>query len=455
MTAGELVPFVREGLGNSSYLLGVGGGKALLVDPDRTADRYLEAAAVRGWDVVAVLETHLHADFVTGSLEVRAATGATLYVPAGGGVAFPHRDLAAGDRLEVGEVEVRALASPGHTPEHLSYVVRRAGAPVPLLFSGGALIAGGAARTDLVSPDLTESLTRAQFRTLREAFAELPDETLVLPTHGGGSFCSVGAARRRTSTLGEERRSNPVLAYPDEEAFVREWPRSFPGAPAYFSRMREVNRAGPRLRAEVAPPPALPPEAFDRARSRGALVVDARPAEAYLGSHVPGALAIPLRDSFATWLGWLVEPGVPLLLVADGVSLGELVEEALLVGYERFAGFLAGGMAAWEGAGLPVARTEALDPASVARALAGGAVALDVREPDEVARGRVEGAIHIPLGQLAARLAEVPAGRPVITYCRLGDRSATAASVLERAGVPAATLAGGYVRWREVMAARP
>ena len=185
----SMVPFVHEGLGNSSYLVGLSEGEALLVDPDRSVQRYLDAAAARGWRITRVFETHLHADFVTGSTEVAAAAGAALFVPAGAEAGFPHRPLCAGDRVALPGASVEAVASPGHTPEHMSYVLDRSGGS-QALFSGGSLLAGGAARTDLIAAEMTELLTHAQFRTIHNAFRDLPDETLLLPTHGGGSFCA-------------------------------------------------------------------------------------------------------------------------------------------------------------------------------------------------------------------------------------------------------------------------
>jgi len=444
----EVVTLRHEGLGNSSYLVEVADGKALAVDPDRRVRRYLEIAETRGWEIVSVVDTHVHADFVTGSLELRERTGATLHLPKQAEVGFPHRGVAPGERLEIGDVEIEVVAPPGHTPEHVSYVLRSGDAP-PLLFSGGALIAGGAARTDLIAPELTERLTRAQFHTIHEAFSELPDATLLMPTHGGGSFCSAARDGAGATTLGAEREGNPLVAMADEEAFVSWWPTTFPAIPTYFARMRGVNIGGPRPVAEIPSPPPLAADAFERVRAGGAFVVDVRDPEAFCTGHIPGSLSIHFRDSFATWLGWLVPADAPLLFVADGIPIDLVVEEALLVGYERFAGVLAGGFEAWRAAGLPVAATTVLGPDEARRALDGGALALDVREPDELDEGRIAGALNVPLGTLDGRVGELPDRRPVLTYCAAGERSTTAASILERRGVgPIANLAGGYGAWR-------
>ncbi|HWQ27534.1 MAG TPA: MBL fold metallo-hydrolase [Dehalococcoidia bacterium] len=355
----NVIPFVHEGLGNSSYLVELADGEAVLIDPDRSAERYLRAAEERGWRIVSVFETHLHADFVSGAREIAHASGAHIFLPAGVESRLPCHAVQAGERIRYSGSEVEVVASPGHTPEHLSYVLRMERRP-PALFSGGSLIVGGAARTDLVAPELTETLTRAQYRTLKEAFSSLPDETLLYPTHGGGSFCSTGAGGERVSTLGRERATNPVLGFEDEDEFSRWFPTTFPAVPAYFARMRAVNREGPRLRQEIAAPAALSPEEFDLAR-QAALVVDVRSKEAYAAGHIPGSLSNPFRESYATWLGWLVPGETALLFVTDAVPLDRVLEESLLVGYEHFAGWLGGGIEAWAAAGKPVGRTELVD----------------------------------------------------------------------------------------------
>ncbi len=443
----EIVPFVHEGLGNSSYLVGLGNGEAVLIDPDRTAWRYLRAAEERGWRIAAAFETHIHADFVTGAAEVIDAAGAPVYTSDGAAIAYSHQGLNDSQRLRLDGAEVQVIASPGHTPEHVSFVLRIAEGP-PALFSGGALTAGAAARTDLVAPELTEPLTRAQFRTIHTAFRPLPDETLLLPTHGGGSFCTAGEAGERTSTLGRERESNPLLLYKDEDEFTRWFPTTFPAVPAYFSRMRDVNQAGPRLRREIPMPKALAPDAF-REAAKDALVVDVRPIDQFAAAHIPGALSDAFRSSYATWLGWLVPLGMPLLFVPGEAPLEHVIDESLLIGQERFVGWLEGGMEAWERAGLPVRTLPRAKPGVARELVSDGAAVVDVREPDEYAAGHISGALHIPLGRLQAEVARVPRDRPVLTYCAMGERSTTGASLLERAGfVDVRNLEGGMGAWR-------
>jgi hydroxyacylglutathione hydrolase len=442
--------FRDAGLGNGSYLVEVSAGRAVLIDPDRRVRRYLDAARDRGFEVVGVLETHLHADFVSGAQDIRAETGAELYEPAEAGVPFPHRPVNPGERLDLDDVEVEILSTPGHSPEHVSYVFRREGDPAPVLFSGGALIVGGAARSDLAGPELTDHLTRHQFETLQRAFSDLPDETMLKPTHGGGSFCSAGSGKKHTSTLGEERATNRLLSMGEKE-FLSTWPASFPRTPAYFARMREINWSGPRLRKDIEMPRPLMPEAFAAAASeQGSVVVDVRDPASFAEAHGEGALAIPFRDAFPTWLGWLVPADAGLLLVLGDAALEDVVDACLLVGLERFDGYLDGGMDAWRAAELPVLSLPAIGSEDVVSWLEKGAQPLDVREPDELEFGGVAGAVSVPLGDLPEHIATLPAGRPLLVYCASGMRSTTAASLLERVGVgPVVNLRGGYGAWRE------
>ena len=448
----NLIPFVHEKLGNSSYLLQVGDGEAVLVDPDRSVDRYLDTARAHGWKIVAVFETHLHADFVSGVVELAKATDAALYLPSGAGALFPHKPLKAGQLVNEYSVQIEAIATPGHTPEHMSYVFNGRGQSEPLLFSGGALIVGGAARTDLISPDMTEPLTRSLYRTLKTAFNSLGDETLLYPTHGGGSFCSAGAGDERTSTLGEQRAQNPLFSIDDEEEFVSWFPTTFPaGIPTYFFRMRPINQSGPRLRSEIPMPQTLTVEEFDDVRQREALIIDARPYVEFSESHIPGSLNVPFEGLYAPYFGWIVPPDKAVLFVTGDYSVDRVVDESLLVGHEKFAGWLDGGMEAWIASGKPEAdRIEIVDAERAREVIAEGATVLDVREPSEYEAGHIEGAIHIPLGSLEEGLERLPKDRPVLAYCGHGERASTALSILEMAGIgPLMNLSGGMGTWEE------
>lgn len=443
----KVIPFVHEGLGNSSYLVQISDRSAVLVDPDRNVGRYLRERDARGIGIVDVLETHLHADFVTGSRELLDLIGIEPHASRGGHLGFPHRGVSAHDALVIEGVRIQVIGSPGHTPEHVSYLLEAPRSETPVLFSGGSLIVGGAARTDLISPDLTEELTRAQYQTLQRAFADLSDETLLYPTHGGGSFCSAGVGGERTSTLGRERASNPLLSFTDEDEFARWFPTTFPGAPDYFFKMRPINQAGPRLRSDIANPPALGAPDF-RGKLVSGVVIDTRHIDEYVNGHISGAISIAFRPAYSTWLGWVVPLGTPLYFVIGNEPLEDVLSESLLVGHENFAGWLQGGMETWKQAGFPVQTTRSVAPDDARRLLKDGAIALDVRERGEFEAGHVEEAIHMPLGDISETLGSLPTSTPIVTYCGHGERAITGISLLERNGVEAWNLDGGFDAWR-------
>jgi glyoxylase-like metal-dependent hydrolase (beta-lactamase superfamily II)/rhodanese-related sulfurtransferase len=432
--------FIDEGLGNSSYLVEVAEGRALLVDPSRDPVPYLRAATARGLEIAWVTETHLHADFVSGSREL-AEQGSTVLAPREAGLAFPHRPLEDGEDIDLGGLTLRALATPGHTPEHLSYLLLDGREPVGV-FTGGALLPGWVARTDLIAPEQTEPLARALYRSIRDRLLSLPDETPVYPTHGAGSFCSASAGQERVTTIGRERAANPLLADTEEDSFVRQLLSSFGTYPTYFARLREVNRRGPAVYGTE--PPALATLSVDgvqRLLAEGAELIDARPVRNVAAGHIPGALSIELRPAFASWLGWLVPEDRPIVFVLDAdQDWTDLVRQSLKVGYENLAGELAGGMAAWRAAGLPETRV------GVERIAAADGTVLDVRQLSEYEAGHLPGAIHIELGSLK-RADDLPS-EPIAVMCGHGERAMTAASVLERAGHRDLTvLLGGPGDW--------
>jgi glyoxylase-like metal-dependent hydrolase (beta-lactamase superfamily II)/rhodanese-related sulfurtransferase len=439
----EIVTFRDEGLGNSSYLVDLGDGRGLVLDPSRDPRPYLATAARRGLRLAYTAETHLHADFVSGSSEL-AALGARVVAPAAARLQFPHRGLGDGDEVDLGGLSLRALATPGHTPEHLAWLLADGARPLGL-FSGGSLLVGAVARTDLISPDRTEELARALWRSLQERILTLPDELPVYPTHGAGSFCSAPTGAEPTTTIGREKASNPLLAAADEDAFVKLLLGGLGSYPRYFLRLRETNRRGPRVYG-ASPPGLTPllPQQVRRLVAEGAELVDARPIAAFAAGHVPAALSIPLRSAFATWLGWLVPDDRPLVVVLDpDQDCGDLVRQARKVGYERLAGELAGGMAAWQAAGLPIAQIPLGGVDSIE-----GRWVLDVRQDAEFAAGHVPGAVHVELGALTDP-ADLPPG-PVAVVCGHGERAMTAASLLARRGRHGiSVIAGGTSAWAD------
>jgi glyoxylase-like metal-dependent hydrolase (beta-lactamase superfamily II) len=433
--APELVPVVDDGLGNTTWMVDLGDGRALVVDASRDLRAVQAAADERGLTVAYAADTHLHADFLTGAVQLAADAGAQVLASAAGHREFPHRGLADGDEVDLGGLTLRALGTPGHTDEHVSYLLADGDRPVGV-FTGGSLIVGAAARTDLVDPDRTEELARAQYASLRR-LATLPDEVAVWPTHGAGSFCSAPPGAARSSTIGQEVATNPLLAAPDEDAFVARLLASLGSYPAYCR--------GPAVldTASAGRPAPLPVSDVDRLRADGALVVDIRPVPDYAAAHVPGALSIPLRDQFASWLGWLADPDRPVVLVADPEQdIADAVWQAVKIGFDQLVGVLDGGMDAWAAAGLPVARIELVGPDRLA-----GRRILDIRQDAEFAAGHVPGAEHVELGSLAAVADRLESG-PTVVMCGHGERAAGAASLLERAGHrDLAVLVGGPGDW--------
>ena len=436
----HLIPLVDEGLGNSAYLADLGGGRALAVDASRDLRALRRAASRRGLTVAFAADTHLHADFLSGAVQLAADEGATVLAAAAGRRAFPHTALADGDEMDLGGLTLRALATPGHTDEHLSYLLldgtRELG-----VFTGGSLIVGSAARTDLLGAGRAGELARAQYRSLRR-LAGLPNATAVWPTHGAGSFCSAPPGAARVTTIGAEKAANALLAEADEDAFARRLLASLGSYPAYFARLAEVNRRGP---APVTGPPGLAPltpAAFRALAGRGGWMVDVQPVADFAAGHIPGAVSIPLRDQFATWLGWLVPAGVPLgFVLTPSQDPAEVAWQALKIGYEDLAGQLDGGMAAWQANGGPAEQTEL-----VTAGYMDGRAVLDVRQDAEYSAGHVPGAVHVELGDLPARMQAAPAG--AVVMCGHGERAMTAASLLQRAGHHGlAVLAGGAGDW--------
>ncbi|MGH9179952.1 MAG: MBL fold metallo-hydrolase [Acidimicrobiales bacterium] len=435
----EPLAIVDEGLGNQSYLVDLGDGRALVVDPFRHPARYLAEADRRRLSVAYAVETHLHADFVSGAREL-GGLGATVVGPAAAGHQHGVRGLADGDELDLGGLTLRALATPGHTPEHLAYLLLDGPRPVGL-FSGGSLLVDAVARTDLIAADQTEPLARALWRSIQTRVLTLPDDVPVYPTHGAGSFCSAPAGGDRVTTVGRERRANPLLAAPDEDAFVQRLLAGLGTYPPYFLRLREVNRQGPRLHGPAEPVlPLLAPSHVSALQAAGAWVIDVRPVQQFARGHLPGSVSVALRPQFASWLGWLVPGDAPVVVVAgDGQDRADLLRQARNIGYETVLGELEGGIDAWRASGRPVASV-AITPVERFN----GPV-VDVRQRNEYEVGHVPGAVPAELGSVTE--AALPSG-PVGVMCAHGERAMTAASLLARGGRAEVTaLTGGPEDW--------
>ena len=440
MAAGDVHAVADEALGNTSYVVDVGQEGAVVVDPRRDVDEYLRLAEQLGLRIVASLETHLHADFVSGVRELAETAGAEVIAPRGADLRFAHRPISEGESVDIGDATFIALHTPGHTPEHVAYVLTE---PVSAVFTGGSLLAGGAARTDLSGDDRTRELAEAQSGSLRR-LAALPDETDLYPSHGGGSFCSAGSGQQAATTVGEERLSNPLLELADEDAFVDRLLAGFGSYPPYFLHLREVNRQPPLLE-DLAQPGPLTPTRVAEIVDSGVWFIDGRPVDEWAAEHPRGSISIAVRPQFASWLGWVVPFGQPVILLVGDDRLEEALRLARRIGYDQIEGWIDGGMDAWRRAGLSTSSLEVVTPYEAQLRVEDGATLLDVRQRSEWMSSRIPGALHVELGDIIA--GKRPAGE-LITFCGHGERSATAASLLLRDGGRVANLAGGFSGWK-------
>jgi hydroxyacylglutathione hydrolase len=434
----QIDAFVTPGLGDSSYLVSW-GEDAAMVDPQRDVERFLAAARARGVRIRTVIETHVHNDYVSGAAEIRAATGADIWVPSGGSYAFDHDPVEDGTEIPLGDGTLVAMATPGHTFEHTTYVLRGPDGSAIAAFTGGSLMVGGAGRTDLLGADHTDVLTRLQFASLRRLWT-LPDDVLVMPTHGQGSFCGAGSSdgeRERTSTIRIERAANAAFAESDEATFVRDQLEDLPSYPAYYRAMAPINRAGPPVRGAVPIPPPLGVDDVAAAIEDGVSIVDMRPGIAFAAAHVPGSINVPLRSDSASYVGWLVPFGAPIVLVVeDDAALSEAATELWRIGWEALVGHLDGGVEAWEASGRPTSSYPVVDVdgllAELERGEAGDVV--DVRQDTEWRDGHLEASRHRFVGDLPATIgAERRRGRTTFV-CASGYRASMAASLLDAAG---------------------
>jgi len=431
----EVLPIETAALGDRSYLVH-DGEAALVIDPQRDIDRVTELAADTGVRVTHVAETHVHNDYVTGGFALARAAGASYLVNADDPVSFGRTPVSDGDLVEVGGgMRVRVLATPGHTFTHLAYVVEAAG-EVAGVFTGGSLLYGSTGRTDLLGPEATDTLSRAQWASARRLARELPDAARIFPTHGFGSFCSATQSAATSSTIGQEKLANPVLTL-DERAYVESLLAGLDAWPAYYAHMAPANLAGP------AGPDLSPPRPADAAELRrrieaGEWVVDLRDRIAFAAGHVPGTFSIPLDNRFATYLGWVIPWGTPLTLLGDSpAQVAQAQRELARIGIDRLAATATGRPETWAGEG-GLASMRLAKFGDLAAALAAGSgrpAVLDVRRRLEWEESHIAGAVHIPLHELPGRPAELPPGE-VWVHCESGYRSIVAASMLAARGQP-------------------
>lgn len=437
----QVIIIETPSLGDRSYIVH-DGTDALVIDPQRDLDRVLAAVEDAGVRVSHVAETHLHNDYVSGGLVLVRMTGATYVHAQAEPLRFDYHAVGDGDRFRVGSLDVDVVHTPGHTSHHLSYIVRQAEEP-PAVFTGGSLLYGTVGRTDLISREMTEALTRSQHRTAHRLAAILPDDARLYPTHGFGSFCASAPSQGASDgTLGTERAINIALTVDNEDDFVQRLVSGLSAFPAYYAHMGLLNAAGP-VPVDLSPPAPVDPVELACRIHRGDWVVDLRQRRLFASEHLTGTIGIELADQFSTYLGWLIPWGTPITLLGKAKEqVADAQRQLVRIGIDRPSGASTGdGPAAWapdhDRASYPAVTFADLGQRN-------GGTILDVRRADELAaRGAIRGAVHIPIDEILRRIDELPEG-PLWVHCASGFRASIAASLLHRAGKDVVLIDDGF-----------
>jgi hydroxyacylglutathione hydrolase len=441
-------PFFTKGIAHSSYLAGDLDSCAI-VDPRRDVDVYVDAAKSLGMRITHILETHLHADFVSGHLELAKKTGAEIYAPKSGNCEFSHIALSEDDSFKIGNMVLSVLETPGHTPEHITYVVtdKARGTEPSCVFCGDTLFVGDVGRPDLF-PGRAEELASHLYEILHSKLLAVPDFCEVYPAHGAGSLCGRAMGAKRSSTIGYEKLYNDALRIKDRDRFIESLTTNMPAAPDHFNRCSEINRKGPALITSLPALMSMDPPTFKSAsEKRTTVVLDIRSYEAFGGQHIPGAYHIDFGGNFATFAGWIIPPERGILLVSE--SMGQ-AEEAVVwlrrVGLDNTIGFLDGKMHAWVNEGLPTNHVNQLSAEELYNRITRGEgrILVDVRAHSEFETRHIDGAINIPAPELRIRHKELDENQQITLICRTGHRSSLAASILKQKGFKdVSSVAGG------------
>jgi len=439
-------------LAHASYLLG-SEGEAIVVDPQRDVEIYLEAAQKQGLAIRHIFETHLHADFVSGHRELAARTGASIYLSQAAGATFPHVAVDDGSTLRVGKLRVEVLATPGHTPESISLLVtdEEKGEQPWAVLTGDTLFIGDVGRPDLSPTHTPVQLAGMLYDSLHRKLMTLSDSVLVYPAHGAGSLCGRNMRAERFSTVGTERLTNYALQIRERDEFVRQMTSNLPARPDYFLEDAAINRAGAPALAELPELKPIAPRELKTMLTRGGVALDVRPAAEFVAAHVPGSVSIPLAGQFASWAGAVLGLSArPVLIAATSEQLSEARVRLARIGIEDVAGYLAGGVDGWRQAGLPVEHVKQMTVRELAAHQSdGGMNVLDVRREGEFEAGHIEGADWHPLDRFKAALPEIAKDAPVAVHCKSGYRSVIACSLLKRAGYHnVIDVAGGFDAWQ-------
>jgi hydroxyacylglutathione hydrolase len=460
--------FFEPKLAQTSYMIGcLDKGACIVIDPNRDVEQYVKAADAEGLEVTHITETHIHADFLSGSRELAARTGATVFVSDEGDASWKYafadepgvKRLRHGDTIMVGNVRIDVLHTPGHTPEHLSFLVTdTVAANEPIAAATGDFIFVG----DVGRPDLLERAANmrgtmeAGAKTLwasLKSFEVRPDWLQIWPGHGAGSACGKGISAIPHSTLGYERRFNWAFQQPDEQSFVSGVLAGQPDPPRYFAEMKRLNKEGPRVLNGFPSPARLDFATLERKLQEGALIVDTRRAADYAVAHVPGTINIPLNGSFTNWAGWLIPYTADFYLIADDWkprAVEDAVRDLAMIGLDRVGGYFGAAVIdEYAASGKRPGTIAQVTAADLRESLSHDAVTLvDVRNPNEWAEGHIAGARHIPLGYLKERMAEIPRAKPIVVQCASGSRSAIGASLLRAAGIDQViNFTGSYNAW--------
>lgn len=435
----DVVSIDTPNLGDRSYVVGR-GDTAIVIDPQRDIDRVQEILDAKGWSASHVLETHFHNDYVSGGLELAKVVGAEYVVPDGMPISFAARQVNDKDELESGAGRVRVLHTPGHTPNHISFALNDGSEDVAV-FTGGSMLFGSVGRPDLLGPDLTEPLARAQWASMRRIATDVTQTAQVYPTHGFGSFCSATATVGTDSTLAQQMVSNPAFGV-DEETFVAELIAGLDAFPAYYAHMGPANQAGAGP-IDLSLPQRATADEIARRIAAGEWVVDLRHRRVFAADHIKGSLSFDVHGNAVTYLGWMIDWGTPItLLGADVDEVQTMQRELVRIGIDRPVAYATGSPVDWTSASAPVSSYPRKTHVDMAAALAADPdlPMLDLRRNSEFDDGYIRGAKHVPLHELRGRLEEVVAwanqqGRPVWLYCGSGFRASAGASVLEAAGV--------------------
>lgn len=444
-------------LAHASYLIS-SNGIAAVIDPQRDVDIYIDTAREKGLKIEHIIETHLHADFVSGHRELAERTGARIYMGAAAGATFTHVGVRDGDELQFGNCRFDFLETPGHTVESICAVLTDLTEPSQprAVFTGDTLFVGDVGRPDLSAEHTPQELAALLYQSLHEKLLTLPDETEIFPAHGAGSLCGRQMGTERSSTIGKERRFNYALQARSPEEFISLLTDSLPPRPEYFGRDVELNRQGASAIGQLPLPSPLEAKEVLRRQSEGAIVLDTRPAMEFAVAHVPGSLHIGLSGQYASWAARILGLDKHIILVGeDPDQLRESQLRLARVGIEHVDAYLEDGVSGWIEAGYRLDYIPQISPTEFAGLLEsdkGGISVLDVREPGEVAAGAIENSIRIPLGQLSARSGELDPSKLIVVHCKGGYRSSIAASILRRAGFrDIADLTGGFDAWQAAM----